>query len=103
MTLLMALFAAVVSTAVWYVSAEARTLKVGLLCYMFWGASLMWLVDAVASYLEVGTEIFEPSADVLLNDAFLGLSVVALALVIWIACLLIKDPKGIVKEALGHK
>lgn len=103
MTLVIALLAAVVSTAVWYVNATARQLKVGLLCYLFWGASLMWLVDAVAEYMSVGTEIFEPAADALLNDAFLGISVVALALVIWIAYVLIKDPMGTVKEVLKRK
>ena len=38
MTLLCAVFAAVVSTAVWYTSPSARELGVGLLCWMFWGA-----------------------------------------------------------------
>ena len=39
----------------------------------------------------------------MLNDAFLGLSVVALGLVIWIVRLLITDPKGSVQEALRKK
>ena len=50
---------------------------------MYWGASLMWLVDAVAEYLEIGTAYFQPAAEDMLNDAFLGFSVVALALVVW--------------------
>ena len=37
------------------------------------------------------------------NDLFLGLSVVALALVIWLVILLIRDPKGIVRKALFSK
>ena len=36
----------------------------------------------------------------MLNDAFLGLSVVALALVIWVVRLLITDPKGVVKSSM---
>jgi hypothetical protein len=36
----------------------------------------------------------------MLNDAFLGLAVVALGLVIWVCVLLIKDPKGSVRAAL---
>ena len=39
----------------------------------------------------------------MLNDAFLGLSVVALALVVWLVILLIKDPKGSVRKALMRK
>ena len=36
----------------------------------------------------------------MLNDVFLGLSVVALALVIWVVRLLILDPKGSVHAAI---
>lgn len=39
----------------------------------------------------------------MLNDLFLGLSVVALALIIWLVILLIRDPKGVVKKALFRK
>ena len=34
---------------------------------------------------------------------FLGLSVVALGLIIWLVILLVKDPKGVVKSALYKK
>ena len=92
MTLLITVFAAVISTLVWYVSEKARNMKISLLMYMFWGASLMWLVDAVVEYLEAGVEFFVPSAQDMLNDGFLGLSVTALALTVWVIYLLIKDP-----------
>jgi len=36
----------------------------------------------------------------MLNDFFLGISVVALGLIIWLALLLFKDPKNVVKRAL---
>ena len=39
----------------------------------------------------------------MLNDLFLGLSVVALALVIWIISVLIKDPKGVIRGKLLKK
>ncbi len=39
----------------------------------------------------------------MLNDCYLGLSVVALGLVIWLVILLIKDPKGVVRSALLRK
>lgn len=103
MTLLITVIAAVVSTVVWYSSEKARELKIGVLLYMFWGASLMWLVDAVVEYLEVGAEYFTPAADDMLNDAFLGVSVVALALVVWVVYILIKDPKNTVKNILAEK
>ena len=38
----------------------------------------------------------------MLNDAYLGLSVIALALVIWLVRLLVTDPKGVVKKSLEN-
>lgn len=103
MTLLITIIAAVISTAVWYTSSEARNLKVGTLCCMYWGASLMWLIDAVVEYMEMGAEFFEPDTISMINDAFLGLSVVVLGLVIWTVIVLVKDPNGIVKKIVMHK
>ncbi len=103
MTLLITIIAAVISTVVWYSSEKARELKTGVLLYMFWGASLMWLVDAVAEYIEAGADYFTPAAQDMLNDAFLGVSVVALALTVWAVYLLVKDPKHTVKNLLLEK
>ena len=102
MTLLITVFAAVIATVVWY-NRKDDNMKLGILLFMFWGASIMWLVDAVFEYAELGAEYFTPAAGDMLNDAFLGLSVVALSLVIWIVRLLITDPKGSVQEALRKK
>ena len=103
MTLLITVFAAVIATAVWYVKPNASRLKVGLLVWMYWGAALMWLVDAIFEYAELKAEYFTPAPADMLNDAFLGLSVVALALVVWVAVLLITDPNGRVRQALRRK
>ena len=100
MTLLLTVIAAVVTTAIWYSSEKARELRVGMLVFMFWGASLMWLVDAVVEFIEIRAEYFTPAAEDMLNDAFLGVSVIALALVIWIVALLIKDPKRVIASKL---
>ena len=102
MTLLITVFAAVIATVVLY-NRKDDNMKLGILLFMFWGASIMWLVDAVFEYAELGAEYFTPAAGDMLNDAFLGLSVVALGLVIWIVRLLITDPKGSVQEALRKK
>lgn len=103
MTLLIAVFAAVISTAVWYKTAPKSEMMIGVLCWIYWGASLMWLVDAVAEYIRLGAEYFTPEPMEMLNDLFLGLSVVALGMAIWIAVLLIKDPKGVIRELLKKK
>lgn len=103
MTLLTTVFAAVFCTVLWYQKASARELKVGILCWMFWGASLMWLGDAIFEYAELGAAYFTPAASDMLNDLFLGLSVIALALVIWLVIVLVKDPKGVVRAQLFKK
>lgn len=103
MTLLTTVFAAIISTVIWYKGAPESELKVGVLCWMYWGASLMWLVDAIFEYAELGAEFFAPAPAAMLNDLYLGLSVVALGLIIWLVILLVKDPKGVVNAALFRK
>ena len=60
----------------------------------------MWLGDAIFGYMEDGAEYFTPALEDMVNDSFLGLSVVALAMIIWLVVLLIKDPKGVVRKAI---
>lgn len=103
MTLLVTVFAAVISTVFWYKNAPKNELKLNVLCCMLWGASLMWLVDAVFEYAELRTAYFTPAIEDMVNDLFLGLSVIAFALVIWLVILLIKDPKGVIKDVLFKK
>lgn len=103
MTLLTTVFAAVISTVIWYKEESRNEMMIGTLCLMYWGASLMWLIDAVFEYAEAGAEFFTPAPLDMLNDFYLGLSVVALGLIIWLVILLVKDPKGVVKQALIKK
>jgi multisubunit Na+/H+ antiporter MnhB subunit len=100
MTLLITIIAAVAATLVWYNSEKARELKIGVLCWMFWGASLMWMGDAIFGYIEDKAAFFAPSGADMINDGFLGFSVIALALIIWVVVILISDPKGTVKAKL---
>ncbi len=102
MTLLITVFAAVIVTAIWY-NRKDDSMRLGILCFLFWGASIMWLVDAIFEYAELKAEYFTPAPADMLNDAFLGLSVVALGLVIWIVRLLITDPKGVIRRSLRGK
>ena len=101
MTLLITVFAAVIATVLWY-RRKDDSMRLGILCFMYWGASIMWLVDAIFEYVELQDAYFTPALEDMANDAFLGLSVVALGLVIWLVRLLITDPRGSVKRALRH-
>jgi len=103
MTLLTTVIAAVIVTAIWYKTAPKSQMQLGVLCWMYWGASLMWLVDAIFEYAELKADYFTPAIEDMVNDFYLGLSVVALGLIIWIAVLLIKDPKGVLKAKLFKK
>jgi hypothetical protein len=102
MTLLITVFAAIIATVKWYTRKD-DSMKLGILCFMYWGASIMWLVDAIFEYVELKADYFTPALEDMANDAFLGLSVVALCLIIWLVRLLITDPKGSVRAALKKK
>ena len=102
MTLLITVFAAITSTVLWYVHPESK-MRLGSLALMYWGAALMWLVDAVVEYAEVGAEYFVPAAADAANDAFLGVCVVAFGLIIWLVSVLLKDPNGRIRAALANK
>lgn len=104
MALLTTVFAAIIATIVWYVNDERKTYKIGFLSFMYWGASIMWLVDAIFEYVELGAEqYFGPLSVDMLNDFFLGLSVVAFGLIIWLIVLFISDPKKVVRKTLAEK
>ncbi|MBP5654256.1 MAG: hypothetical protein J6X33_01960 [Clostridiales bacterium] len=99
MTLLITVFAAIAATLAWYFKNNGKYC-LGTLCLMYWGASIMWFVDAIFEYAEAGAEFFEPAGKDMLNDAFLGISVVALGLIIWLVVLIVKDPDGRLKSLL---
>ncbi len=99
MTLLITVFAAVIATVKWYTRKD-DSMKFGILCWMYWGASIMWLVDAIFEYAELHEAYFQPALEDMINDSFLGLSVIALGLVIWLVRLLASDPRGIIKTSL---
>ena len=103
MCLILTALAAVVSTAVWYASKTMRDMKISVLCWLFWGAAIMWFVDLVFEYAEEGAAVFEPSVADVLNDSLLGVAVITLALVIWTVVYLVSDPKGVLRSVLLKK
>lgn len=102
MTLLITFLVAVTVSLIWYFSENARQNNIGTLCCIYWGAGLMWLVDSVVEYLEMGAEFFVPDTASMINDGFLGLSAVVLGTIIWLGIIMIKNPKGVSKR-ITHK
>lgn len=95
MTLLITVIAAVIATIIWYANDKRETYKLSTLALIYWGASLMWLMDFVFEYAELKADYFNQSFSDVLNDSILGITVTVLGLIAWIIILLIKDPKGV--------
>ena len=98
MTLLITALAAVAATAIWYLNPNRKQYKLALPCFMYWGALLMWLVDAIFEFVELKEAYFTPEFADMINDAFLGFAVVALGLIVWVIVLVISDPKGVIRK-----
>ena len=90
MCLVITAFAAVITTAIWYFKENRSELKLGFLALMYWGATIMWVVDGFFAVSE-GEMFLDISAD----DALLGLVIVLIGLVAWVVTLLTSDPKGV--------
>jgi uncharacterized membrane-anchored protein len=96
MWLLVTGLAAVIVTALWYVSLPSDTYKLGFLSLIYWGATLMWLVDHAMAYINDGGPFLEVSADA----AALAFSVLALGLFVWLVRLVLSDPRRMVRALL---
>jgi hypothetical protein len=96
MWLIVTALAAIVVTALWYVGLPSDKYKLGFLSLIYWGATLMWLVDHVMAYIRNGGPFFEVSADA----TALALSVLALGLFAWLVRLLLSDPRRLVRAVL---
>ncbi len=96
MWLIITALVAVITTLIWYIKSPEDKYKLGLLSLAFWGTTLMWLVDHVMAYATEGGEFFETNLDA----TMLGISVIIVALLVWLIVLLISDPKGVLKRVL---
>ncbi len=103
MTLLITVIAAIIATTVWYVCDKRDTYKLGTLSLIYWGASLMWLMDFVFEYAELKAGFFTQSFADILNDSILGVTVVAIGLIAWLVILFIRDPKKVFKAKFAKK
>jgi hypothetical protein len=98
MWLILTALAAIITSITWYVKQPDDKYKLGILSLMFWGATIMWLVDHIMAVATEGGEFFEVNLDA----TMLGVSVIILALAVWLVTLLISDPKGVFKRVPKH-
>lgn len=91
--------AAIITTIIWYINAPEDKYKLSTLCFIFWGATLMWFVDHVMAYLIEGGEFFE----ITLDATLLGVAVIIFGLLVWMIMLLVRDPKGVFNKLLQLK
>lgn len=94
MWLVILAMAAALTTAFWYWKAESDLYKLNILALIFWGATIMVLVDHVMGYLMEGGEFLEITS----QSIVLGVVLVIAALVVWEIILIIKDPKKVFQK-----
>jgi hypothetical protein len=92
MWLIVLAFAATIATAIWYTQAENDKYLLKYLSLIFWGTTIMVLVDHVVPYLMEGDgEFFEVSTEATVLSGIM----VVVGLAVWEGILLIKDPKRV--------
>jgi hypothetical protein len=93
MWLIILAFAATIATAIWYTQAENDKYQLKYLSLIFWGTTIMVLVDHVVPYLMGGGgEFFEVS----IEASVLSGVMVIVGLAVWEGALLLKDPKHVI-------
>ena len=101
MTLVITFLAAAIATALWYAKAPNTDMRLGTLALIYWGAALMWCVDGINCLIEGEGFIEITDTAAMLDDAVLGLVVVAVGLAAWAIYLVAKDPKRVLRKSLA--
>lgn len=92
MWLIVLAFAATIATAIWYTQAENDKYLLKYLSLIFWGTTIMVLVDHVVPFImEGGGEFFEVSTEATVLSGIM----VVVGLAVWEGILLFKDPKRV--------
>ena len=88
MCLILTCIAAALCSVLWLKKDRANAYKIGTLALMFWGASLMWMVDCVFAAFE-GEGFFDLSLD----DTKLGFIIIACGVILWAFLLVLSRSK----------
>lgn len=93
MHLLVLAYAAALSTAAWYSRADRDSLRLKELSLILWGATLMFFIDKIYALATEGGPFLELGAE----RAALGFSLLLVAILLWLALLLITDPRRVLR------
>ena len=96
MTLIITALAAVITAVIYLMNPQAARAKhLGVLVLAYMGASLMWCVDGIAAVAagEPFVELSDSAA--MVDDALLGICVVALGLVAWFVVRYVADRRAL--------
>ena len=89
MFLILTGLAAIITSLILYIKKPDSKYKLGTLCLIYWGATIMWIFDHVIAFISEGGPFFEMTQDATL----LGVSVVVFGLILWLLILLISNLK----------
>jgi hypothetical protein len=94
MWLVVITLAAVIVTAIWYVSEKARkSYNIGFLNLILWGTAIMVFVDHVMGYFTEGGEFIRATPEAMIPSVILLIT----AFLVWGIVLVVKNPKGLLK------
>ena len=72
MTLLATVLAAIITSIIWYKKDNRKEYCLNVLLYMFWGASIMWLVDAIVELIQEGAAYFMPEEGTTIEETLMN-------------------------------
>lgn len=82
--------AAIVTTIICRLKGKEKKYKWNTLCLIYWGATIMWFVDHIVTFLYDGGNFF----DISLDATLLGIAVVFCGFFAWIFILLVSNFKS---------
>ena len=94
MWLIFLFFAAILSTAIWYVWDKSEKYKISILSLIYWGATVMVFVDHTLGYLMYGGTYFDTS----LSAYILGVVLILVGAMLWEIYLVFEDPAKKLKK-----
>ncbi len=93
MTLIITFIAAIISTTIWLKYDKSNNLDLRFLSLMYWGASIMWLVDNIVEAVELKAEFLGECMASVADDMVLGVYVIILGILIWLVKLGVEQLK----------